>query len=92
MARMNTIQTIRHEIAPGCLAMAKRSVDAENNFIGVLMEIAGLSRPEAELVFEAYKRCRLVKRELTIGRYSVTHGAFLERENILRALANLKAS
>lgn len=72
--------------------MAKRAIEAETNFVATLREIADLSEADAQTVFDAYRKLGLVKRHLAIGRYTVTHGAFLDRENILRALANLKAA
>lgn len=87
---MNTVDKMRSDIAPGCEAMARRSIEAENNFVATLRHIASLSEADAEMVFNAYRKLGLVKRQFAIGRYTVTHGAFLDRENILRALANLK--
>jgi predicted component of type VI protein secretion system len=89
---MTTTEKIRQDIAPGCRAMAERSIEAERNFIGILRDIADLSEADARTVFDAYRRLGLVKRQLAIGRYDVTHGAFLDRETILRALTNLKST
>lgn len=79
------------DMEPGFRAMAQRAVNAENDFVAALQKIANLSEGDAQMVFNAYVKLGLAKRDIVIGRYTVTHGAFLDRKNILRALSNLKA-
>jgi hypothetical protein len=67
--------------------IAQRLVNAEENFIASLMEFGAITRAEAIRVFDLYRREKIIKRDTAIGRYHVTHGAFLDREAIRNALA-----
>ena len=69
--------------------MAVRSVNAENNFLDTLVEFGGIDREQAATVFAVYKKARLLntKEVYSMGRYRVKHGAFLDRDFILNALA-----
>jgi hypothetical protein len=67
--------------------IAQRLVNAEESFIGSLMEFGGITRAEATRVFDLYRREKLIKRDAVGGVYNVKHGAFLDRDVIRRALA-----
>ena len=71
----------------GLRAVAQRIVDAENNFIGILMKFGDISRRDAERVLAHYRKKRLVKLDSVGGRITVKHGALLDREAIRSALA-----
>jgi hypothetical protein len=73
--------------AVGLRDMAQRIVQAEEDFIEVLMKQGGISKPEAEKVYEYYRKNKLIKRDAILGRISVKHGQFLDRDVILRALS-----
>jgi len=72
--------------------IAQRLAHAETNFIDTLMEFGGITRAEATRVFDLYRREKLIKRDAAGGVYNVTHGAFLDRDVIRRALAESGAS
>jgi len=67
--------------------MAQRVANAENAFAELLQEIAGVSEADARKVTGFYLRKKLAKLDATIGRISVKHGGYLDREAILRAVA-----
>lgn len=67
-------------------AMAQRMETARADFLETLMSCGGITEPEAEKVMAFYLKKKLAKPDYAVSRISVTHGAFLDRENILRAL------
>lgn len=67
--------------------MATRIVNAENDFTATLAQIAGITTDEAFKVLATYRKLKIVKNAYAISRISVKHGAFLDRDVILRALA-----
>lgn len=67
--------------------MATRMVNAENDFVAVLVEKAGITTDEAFKVLAIYRKLKVVKNDYAVSRISVKHGAFLDRDVILRALA-----
>lgn len=69
----------------GTAAVAERMARAEENFIEVLMNAGGITRSEAVRVYDHYRVCGVLKRDVVGGVISVKHGAFLDREVILRA-------
>ena len=66
--------------------IAQRIVNAGQEFVENLMQLSGCTKAEAEKVFALYRKERLVKRDAVHGRYSVTHGAFLDADVIRRAI------
>ena len=60
---------------------------AENAFVETVAERAGISGDEAFKVFRVYKKAKAIKFDRTNSRFSVVHGAFMDKEVILRALA-----
>jgi hypothetical protein len=67
--------------------MAHRIVTAENEFAATLVRCAGITTEEAFKVLKVYRKAKVVKNDYAVSRISVKHGAFLDREVILRALA-----
>lgn len=85
---MNNKRTIDlSSMKPGLQAMAQRMVDAENNFIEVLMTLGEISKTEALKVLAVYRKLKLVKLDPVIGSMNVKHGAYLDKEVIANALA-----
>lgn len=66
--------------------MAHRMVVAENGFIETLMRCGGITKDEAEKVFRIYRKAKILKNDYAVSRISVKHGAFLNRDVILRAI------
>lgn len=71
----------------GMYAVAQRIVNAENNFIEVVMELSGCTKAEAEKVLSVYRKLKMVKIDLGIGRINVKHGAYLDFDVIQNAIA-----
>ena len=69
----------------GTKAIAGRMVQAEIDFLDILMTLGGLTRSQAERVFEVFRKHRVLKRDLGIGRYTVIDGRLLDRDVIRRA-------
>jgi hypothetical protein len=74
------------EKLPGTRAMAQRSVNAENDFDQVLMELGGISKAEAMKVRNLYLKQKIAKMDIVGGRISVKHGAFLDKTAIQNAV------
>lgn len=76
---------LKPDIEKSTRGMAERMDQADDNFIATLMEHGKISRVQAEKVFRRYKKERIVKRDLTNARWTVTHGGFLDQDVIQRA-------
>lgn len=70
-------------------AIAQRMVNAKLALIDTLAACGDLSKAEATKVADAYIAGKLVKADFVIGRYSVKHGALLDRDAINTVLGNL---
>lgn len=66
--------------------IAQRIVNAEDNMITVLVEQGEITEAEACLVFRAYRKHKMMKLDAVGGRYTVKHGAYLDRETIRNTL------
>lgn len=66
--------------------IAARMVKADADFVAQLVQFGAISQADAEKVFDLYRRKKWVKRDLWFARWTVTHGGFLERDVIGRAL------
>lgn len=75
-----------NEKIKGTYAVAHRIVNAENNFIETIMELANCKKSEAEKVLAVYRKLKMVKLDIGIGRISVKHGAYLDLEVIHNAI------
>lgn len=69
--------------------MATRSARAIHGFMDLLVSVAGISRTEAATVFEVYRKIKVLntRDQHVNGHITVKHGAFLDKDVILRALA-----
>lgn len=65
---------------------ATRITNAETDFISNVMEQFSFTREQAKHILTAYRLLKVVTLQANIGRYSVKHGAFWEKETMLRAL------
>lgn len=71
----------------GNRATAARIINAHKVFNATLQGIAGITEEQAKAVTAFYLgKCRAAKMDAVIGRIIVKHGAFLERDVILRAV------
>ena len=66
--------------------MAQRAVNAETNFVSVLMGISGCTEDQAYAVTAYYLKHKLAKLHIGIGTINVTHGIFLQADVIRRAV------
>jgi DNA repair protein RadC len=73
-------------VEQGLRDMARRMDQAEADFLEILMTAGGISKADAEKVFQTYKKLKVVKMDAVNGTVRVTHGGFLDRDVILRAL------
>lgn len=65
--------------------MAQRAANAENNFVVELIRAGGISETDAVKVMNFYLKEKIAKLDYAIGRISVKHGAFWDRDVIRRA-------
>lgn len=79
-------QKVLGDCEPGLRATAFRMVHAEKTFLKTLMTLGGISESDAEKVLAVYRKNKIVKMDSVNGVMSVKHGAFLDRDVILRAL------
>lgn len=70
----------------GTKQVAQRMVNAENLFIENVMEIAKISKEDAEKVFQVYLKEKIIKLDAVMGVYKIMHGAFYEMPVIKRAI------
>lgn len=66
--------------------VASRMVNAETNFMEILMLAGEISKPDAKKVLDVYRKLKLVKMDSVMGSISVKHGAFLDKSVITDAL------
>ena len=74
------------EVRPHLRNIGTRLAQGEAAFIETLMAHGGISKPEAERVYQTYRKLKVLKRDVASGVISVKHGGFLDRDTILRAL------
>lgn len=77
----------KRETLSGTSDVAKRWVNAENDFIDYAQQEHGLSKPESEKLLDFYKKNKMVKIDPVMGQWNPTHGAYLEKDVVKRALA-----
>jgi hypothetical protein len=68
--------------------MAHRMNVAHDDFISTPIDTAGITNDEAEKVLAVYRKAKVLKNEYAVSRITVKHGALLDRDVILRALAS----
>ena len=74
-------------VEPGLRAMAQRQVNAEEHFISLIQEITGRSREDATKAFATLRKLKALQLDAVGGRYSVKHGAYLDRDVLIRAIS-----
>lgn len=74
--------------APHLREIAARMHRADTDFLAILADAAKLNADEAGRVFRLYRKNRIVRLDAGIGRWTVSHGAFLDGDVIRRALAH----
>lgn len=74
---------------PGTWQVAQRMVNAENNFLQLVME-KGFSREEAIKIMQTYLKLKVAKLDAVNGVISLKHGAYWESDTLRNAL-NYKA-
>ncbi len=67
--------------------IASRMESARENFIETAMELGDIDAAEATRLFGLYKKHRVIKLDLAMGRYTVKHGGWLDRQTIRDILA-----
>jgi hypothetical protein len=65
--------------------IAQRIVNAENDFIEVLMAQASISKDDAIKAMRAMLKMKVAKLDAVSGRISVKHGAYLDADVIKNA-------
>jgi len=60
-------------------------INAEENFLAILMEFGGIDYPSAQKALAAFRKAKMVKMDAVGGRITVKHGSYLNREVIRRA-------
>jgi hypothetical protein len=66
--------------------ICERQVGAVQSLLDSIMEITGCNEAEAEKAFVTLKKAKALKLDSYAGRYTVKHGAFLDREVLVRAI------
>lgn len=69
----------------GTKQMAQRIVNAEQNFVQMIME-KGFNREDAFKAMRTMLKLKVAKLDPIIGRISVKHGVYLERNSIQNAI------
>lgn len=70
----------------GTRDIAQRIVNAETSFIECLMVAGQITKDQAEKVLQVYRKAKVVKMDPVVGQMTVKHGAFLDRDVIIRAM------
>jgi hypothetical protein len=66
--------------------IVNRFVQAYEDFLDTLQNCGDVSREDAVKVFAVYKDNKVIKLDTWMGRYSVKHGAFLDKDVIANAV------
>jgi hypothetical protein len=74
------------EKIPGTRAVGQRAANAEIHGIGIIQDISGLSKADAEKVLAVFIKEKIAKFNIGLGVTDFKHGAFLEKDVMLRAL------
>lgn len=61
-------------------------MDAKTRFLEALVSIAGISKQEAQKVYNTYNKLKVLDIDVHIGQITVKHGAFLDADVIKRAV------
>jgi hypothetical protein len=74
------------EKIPGTRAVGQRAANAEIHGIGIIQDISGLSKADAAKVLAVFIKEKAAKFNIGVGVTDFKHGAFLEKDVMLRAL------
>lgn len=66
-------------------SVAQRQINAVNHFIGLCADL-GFNKEEAEHILQVYKKAKVIKLNIAMGRYDFKHGAFFNKEVMQKAL------
>jgi hypothetical protein len=66
--------------------IARKSIQASDDLACMFMHIADIDVKQAQDLVQFYIRKKLVKLDLCMGRYTVKHGVYLDREFIEHAV------
>jgi len=69
-----------------CKNIAKRSINAENNFINSVMEQFNFTKNEAEKILSVYKKHKLIKIDYVTGQFQLKDGRFWDEYPMKNAL------
>lgn len=72
-------------VKEGARFLAARGERAYTEFLAVLMEQGGLTEAEAKVAFFSLHKARALAYDSGLGRFSVKHGAYLDRAVLIRA-------
>lgn len=67
--------------------IAARLANARAGLVENIARLGEITTAEAEKVYDHYRKSRIIKISVGLGRATVTHGAYLDRPVIRRALA-----
>jgi len=70
----------------GFKPVAQRIVNAELSFVDYVMNLHNITKDEAEKVLAVFRKFKVVKMDVAIGRLNVVHGAYLDRGAINNAI------
>lgn len=68
--------------------MMARYASGEKRFIDSVIDQFGFTQKEAEIILVVFKKVKAVKISHHIGQFTLTHGAFWDREVMQRAIDN----
>lgn len=74
-----------NEVIKGARAVAQRIVNAEKNFIECVMA-NGFTKEEAEKVLRTYRKAKVIKVDPVLGRITVKHGVYWEKDVLRNAV------
>ena len=66
--------------------VAKRIVNAKKDFVDNIVEQFNKTEEEANIVFDVFKKHRIIKIDLSVSKYQLQHGAFWSLDVINNAL------
>jgi hypothetical protein len=79
---MKVKANLTKEMAP----VLQRLINAENNFVEIMMDTANCTKEQAQKVLRVYRTLKVIKLDVAMGRYTFKCGAFLEVDVIQNAI------
>jgi hypothetical protein len=77
----------REKTMEGTRQVAQRIVNAGENFVATVQEITGCTRAEGFKALDTMRKLKVIKLDVTAGRYMAKHGAFMEPDALRNAIA-----